>query len=135
MTSTLIAIVFLHYRFATKIALEILVCRVRPWCFVSLPLEVSELVYVRLEGWSYFSRFSTVRVLVMTLKFWCTFKSVFPVQIVSIGPAFSDKAWRLISWHLFLGDDSAQSGGLYNILNKNFGNDMKMNRLKFTFYF
>ena len=51
--STLTAIIFLHYRVATKMALEILgypMCRVQLWWLVSLPLEVSKLVYARLEG-------------------------------------------------------------------------------------
>ena len=52
MTSTLTAIIFLNYRVATKMALEILrytMCRVRLW-LVSLPHEVSKLVYAWVEG-------------------------------------------------------------------------------------
>ena len=57
--STLTAIIFLHYRVATKMALEILgftMCRVRLWWLVSL---------LDWRWWSYFSRKSTVRVLLM----------------------------------------------------------------------
>ena len=52
-SSTLTAIIFLHNRVATKMALEILrntICRVRLWWLVSLPHEVSKLVYAWLEG-------------------------------------------------------------------------------------
>ena len=51
--STLTAIIFLHYRVATKMALEVLVytmCRVRLWWLVNLPFELSKLVYAWLEG-------------------------------------------------------------------------------------
>ena len=51
--STLTAIIFLHYRVATKMALEIsgyTMCRVRLCWLVSLPLEVSKLVDAWLEG-------------------------------------------------------------------------------------
>ena len=53
MISTLTAIIFLHYRVAAKMALEILrytMCRVRLWWLVSLPLEESKLVFAWLEG-------------------------------------------------------------------------------------
>ena len=68
---TLTAIVFIHYRVATKMALEIsgyTMCRVRQWWLVSLPLKLSKLVYAAYNmldwrGWSYFSMKSTVRVL------------------------------------------------------------------------
>ena len=51
--STLTAIIFLHYRVATKMALEILgytMFRVRLRWLVSLPLGVSKLVFAWLEG-------------------------------------------------------------------------------------
>ena len=53
MSSTLTAIIFLHYTVATKMALEILgssICRVRLRWLVSPSLEVSKLVYAWLEG-------------------------------------------------------------------------------------
>ena len=71
--STLNAIVFLHYRVATKIALEILgytMCRVRPWWLVSLPLEVSNCYMPGRKGFVlFFSRFCTVRVLFIDYDF------------------------------------------------------------------
>ena len=68
--STLTVIIFLHYRVATKMALEILgysMCRVRLWWFVSLPLNWYIIYRIYLAGgrWSYFSRKFTVRVLVI----------------------------------------------------------------------
>ena len=86
MISILTAIVFLHYRVATKITLEILGntmcrphdCRVRQGWLVSPPLEVSKLVYSRLvelfyqeihgKGASYDSLTMQESLLNMTLK-------------------------------------------------------------------
>ena len=51
MSSTLTEIIYLHYRVAAKMALEILrytICRVRLGRLMSLPFEVSKFVYAAL---------------------------------------------------------------------------------------
>ena len=63
-TLSTLAIVFLRYRVATKIEGYF------KW-LVSQPLEVSKLVYLWLEGWSYFPRFSRVWVLTILYRLHC----------------------------------------------------------------